>query len=125
MELTVFSLHRRYPTVERRARLISPTLYYALPHDNDICDAVMLKCSKPTEEVTEGRKGGRAGKASRIILACDQDDEVKPLKALQNGWLCHWLLGDQDKIYIKPVKRSRENFAWPQSQLEIYCPTWE
>ena len=90
------------------------------------CDAQMLQTYwRGTEGRKEGRKEGRAGKASGIILACDQDDEVKPLKALQNGWLCHWLLGGQDKIYIKPVKRSGENFACPQSQLEICCPTWE
>ena len=121
MELTVFSLHRRYPTVERRARLISPALYYALPHDNDICDAVMLKCSKPTEEV---QKEGWAGKASGIILACDQDDEVKTLKALQNGRLCHWLLGGQDKIlsHCQGVKRK---FLAPVTGGNILYNIWE
>lgn len=49
--LSFFYLTRRFPTVERRARLISPARYYALPHDNGICDAVLLKCSEPTEEV--------------------------------------------------------------------------
>lgn len=44
---------------------------------------------------------------SGIIPACDQHDEVKTLKALQNSWLCHWLLGGQDKVlnHCQGVKR--------------------
>ena len=118
VELTVFSLHRRYPTVERRARLTSHTLYYPLPHDSDICDAVLLKCSKPTEEVHsevtlrrgEGLKGG-------LTPACNQDDDdVKPMKAFRNATDCWGVKID--------VEGSRVNSGWPQSQVEVYCPTY-
>ena len=42
---------RRYPTVERRCKLLAPSLYHALPADTQLCEAVITKCSDPTEEV--------------------------------------------------------------------------
>lgn len=41
---------KRYPTVERRCKLLAPSLYHALPADSQLCDAVITKCSEPTEE---------------------------------------------------------------------------
>ena len=42
---------RRYPTVERRCKLLTPSLYHALPTDTQLCEAVITKCSEPTEKV--------------------------------------------------------------------------
>lgn len=47
---------RRYPTVERRAKLlVAPSLFCPLPPDSEICEAVLLNCSEPTEEFSEER----------------------------------------------------------------------
>lgn len=45
----------RFPTVERRARSASPSLYHTLPFDKEICDAVLLKCTEHTKEVRKER----------------------------------------------------------------------
>ena len=42
---------RRFPTVERRCKLLSPSLYHALPSDLQLCEAVITKCSETTKEV--------------------------------------------------------------------------
>jgi AP-5 complex subunit mu-1 len=46
---------KRYPTVERRCKLLAPSLYHALPADPQLCEAVITKCSEPTEEFLEER----------------------------------------------------------------------
>lgn len=42
---------RRFPTVERRCKLLSPSPYHALPADPQLCEAVITKCSETTKEV--------------------------------------------------------------------------
>ena len=45
-------LCRRYPTVERRAKLVSPKLYHPIPGDSELAQAVQLKCTESTQKVT-------------------------------------------------------------------------
>ena len=44
MKLHVHKLHRRYPTVERRAKIIQAEAYLPIPIDKEWCDMVIGAC---------------------------------------------------------------------------------
>jgi AP-5 complex subunit mu-1 len=81
---------KRYPTVERRCKLLAPSLYYSIPGDSQLCEAVLTKCSETSEEFLSEKD-------------CCSTSYTKPVYELISGKLWPVVCIEQNGVFFVAV----------------------